>query len=211
MRTIMLLNAKGGCGKSTLSTNIASYYATKGKKVVLMDFDHQGSSMDWLSNRPAGKAEIIGISAWKGKVNTPRNADVVIMDIPAGAYGSQLTEFVRKAQTAIIPVLPSPMDMRAVAHFVTELKKQNKVGSKKIKLGLVANRVREHTRISQTLSEYLRGLKIPIVAHLRDSQNYIRAADRGLGVFELAPYQVAQDMEQWAPLVKWLNSKRSMP
>ena len=211
MRTIMILNPKGGCGKSTLATNLASYFATQGKKVSIMDFDPQGSSTDWLKARPAKRPPISGVLAWKGKSTPPRNMDVVIMDVPAATHGTQLAELLRRAQTAIIPVLPSPMDMRAATHFVQEIIKGSKVGHSKIKLALVANRVREFTLIAHSLWDFLKKQKIPVIAHLRDSQNYIRAAERGLGVYEMAPYAVATDLKQWDPIVKWVNSKRSMP
>lgn len=211
MRTIMVINAKGGCGKTTISTNIASYYAHEGHKVALLDYDHQGSSMDWLAARPAGRPPIVGIWAWQGQMALPRNVDVTVMDVPANVFGKSLTELVRKAQTAIIPVLPSPIDMRAVTHFAQELSQIGKVGKKEIKLCLVANRVRENTIIAQELEDFLKAMKIPFIAHLRESQNYIRASENGLGVFELAPYLMAQEYEYWKPLIKWLNSKQSIP
>jgi len=211
MRTILILNAKGGCGKSTIATNLASYFATKSKSVALMDFDTQGSSLDWLKERPRNRSPIQGIAGWKGNAPIPRKTEILILDVPANIHGKELNELLRKAETALIPVLPSPIDMRAASHYITELSKNNKVGSRKIKLGVIANRFKDYTRIAHTLDDYLKKLKIPVVAHLRDSQNYIRAAERGLGVFEMAPYLVKPDLEQWAPLVKWLNSKRSMP
>jgi len=80
-----------------------------------------------------------------------------------------------------------------------------------VKIGVIANRVRENTLIFIELYEFLRKLKVPYVATLRDTQNYIKAEERGVGIYEMAPSQVWQDIENWEPLVKWLNSKRSMP
>ncbi|MEJ2509607.1 MAG: ParA family protein [Gammaproteobacteria bacterium] len=211
MRTIMTLNAKGGCGKSTLATNLASHYAVEGKRVALVDFDPQASSMEWLAARSADRPEIVGIDASQGGLRLPRNLDVAILDAPARVHSAELTGFVRRAETLIIPVLPSPMDIRAAAHFIKELLTVGKVSRKQTRLAVVANRVREHTLIYQTLEAFLDSLKIPFVATLRDTQNYIRAADRGLGIFELAPSLVWQDLEQWEPLLEWLNSRRSRP
>ena len=118
---------------------------------------------------------------------------------------------VRKAETVIIPVLPSPIDIRAAAHFIHDLLLVGKVSRNKTKLAVVANRVRENTKVYHTLEKFLSSLKIPFIATLRDSQNYIRAEERGLGIFELAPSAIEHDMEQWEPLLKWLRSKRSMP
>ncbi len=106
MRTIMLLNAKGGCGKSTLATNLASYYATQEKSVVIADFDPQGSALEWLAARPEERPAITGIAAWKDPVRVPRTTDYMILDVPAGCRGAELTALVRRAQTVIVPVLP---------------------------------------------------------------------------------------------------------
>jgi chromosome partitioning protein len=211
MRTIMLLNAKGGCGKSTLASNLASYYATEGQSVALVDFDPLRSSMEWLAVRPDDAPEILGIDGNDGTVRVPRNMDVVIYDVPAGLRGKELTDKVRRAETLIIPVLPSPIDIRAAAHFIGELLTVGKVSRKQTKLAVVANRVRENTIVYHKLEKFLKSLKIPFITTLRDTQNYIRAEERGLGIFEMAPSLVAHDLEQWEPLLKWLRSKRSLP
>jgi chromosome partitioning protein len=210
MRTIMLLNRKGGSGKSTLASNIASYYAAHGKNVVLADFDPQGSSMDWLAVRPDDRPPITGIAAWKEPLRHSRNTDIMILDVPAALQGKELTDMVRRAETLIIPVLPSPIDIRAASHFIADLLTVGKVSRAQTKLAVVANRVRENTLVYHKLERFLKSLKIPFIATLRDTQNYIHAEERGLGIFEMAPSQVEQDLEQWKPLIRWLNSKRSL-
>lgn len=211
MRTIMLLNAKGGCGKSTLASNLASHYACTGNKVALVDFDPQRSSLEWLAARPESAPEILGINGTDESLRLPRNMDVVIYDVPAGLRGKELTAMVRRADTLIIPVLPSPIDIRAAAHFIHELLLVGKVSRQQTKLAVVANRVRENTLVYLKLEAFLKSLKIPFITTLRDTQNYIRAEERGLGIFELAPSLVEHDLEQWQPLLKWLHSKRSLP
>ena len=211
MRHIMFLNAKGGCGKSTLTSGLASYYACEGQKVAIVDYDPQRSSMDWLASRSDKDWEILGIDASKGDAKVPRNIDVVIYDVPAGLRGKELTAMVRKAETIIIPVLPSPIDIRAASHFIRDLLLVGKVSRKQTKIAVVANRVRENTLVFHKLEAFLNSLKIPFVTAFRDSQNYIRAEERGLGIFELGPAAVEHDMDQWEPLIRWLRSKRSMP
>ena len=211
MRTIMVLNAKGGSGKSTIATNLASYYAYDGI-TVLADFDPQASCLDWLKDRPAGKPPIKGIAAYKSGFKVPRNADFLIIDTPARVHGRELTDLIRRAQSVIIPVLPSPVDMRAVSHFIKEVMSVGRVQRKETKIGLVANRCRENTNIYQELNEYLRKMKnVPLITALRDTQNYNRASVKGIGIYEMAPYLVNRDLEQWDPLIRWLNSNRSMP
>ena len=212
MRTILVLNAKGGCGKSTIATNLASYYAwEEEKQVVLEDFDPQGSSSEWLQARGEEWPEIIGIRAWEEPARPPRGTEVAILDAPAAVHGKDLTALVRRAETILIPVLPSPIDMRAAAHFIRDLLLVGKVSRKQTRIAIIANRVRENTNIYHSLERFLRHLKIPVVATLRDTQNYIKAAERGIGIFEMAPSQVYTDLEQWEPLTRWLRSKRSLP
>ena len=131
------------------------------------------------------------------------------MDTPARVKGKELTNLVRRVETIIVPVLPSPIDIRAAADFMKELLTTGKVSRKETKVAVIANRVRENTLIYHTLQAFLKSLKIPFVTTLRDTQNYIRAEERGVGIFEMAPSQVWQDLEQWEPLLRWLRSKRS--
>jgi chromosome partitioning protein len=233
MRTIMVLNAKGGSGKTTLATNLASHYAAQGKSVVLADFDPQASSINWVNARPEDRPPIQGVAAWDQPLRVLRDTDYVIMDAPSGHYGKRLVALMRYTQTIVMPVLPSPLDIRAAASFIQEIKQVGRISSRNIldtsvgamlnaifssgtptikaRLGVVANRVRENTVAYDKLYEFLDRLKVPFLTTLRDTQNYIQAAERGLGLFELAPSQVAYDIEQWQPLIKWLNSKRSLP
>ena len=211
MRHIMVLNAKGGSGKTTIAINLASYLASKGFKVGLADFDPQGSSLAWLEQRSPARPAIHGIAGFEKGYRAPRNLDYLIMDAPAAVHGKDLTALMRKAETVIVPVLPSPIDMRAATNFLAELKKNSRVANKQAKIALVANRTREVTRIYGELEAFLKKQRIPVLTHLRDSQNYIRAADRGLGIFELAPSATRVDREQWQGIVRWVKSKRSQP
>jgi chromosome partitioning protein len=207
----MVLNAKGGSGKTTIATNLASYFAAAGKTVVLTDLDTQGSATTWLEARPAARPRIKGLTHDRSSGSIGRNTDYVIMDAPAAVHGKQLADLIRRAETLIIPILPSPMDIRAAAKFIDEIKDNSRVARKAAKFALVANRSRDYTNIYWELDKFLTKQKAPFVAMLRDSQNYIRAAEQGLGIFDLAPYTTAIDREQWGPLIKWVKSKRSQP
>lgn len=212
MRHILVMNPKGGCGKSTLATNLASWYALRGDQVALADFDPQGSSIDWVGLRPAEAPPVTGVRAHEdGLRAAPRNADVLIMDAPARAHGRELTELVRRADTVLVPVLPSAIDMRAASVFIAELLESGRVARKQAKIAVIANRIKENTLSFDELDAYLRKLGIPYVATLRDTQNYVRAYGRGLGVFELPQYLAWNDWEQWRPLTDWLESPASQP
>ncbi len=212
MRHIMVLNAKGGCGKSTLATNIASYYANEGASVALADFDPQRSSLDWLARRPENRPAIVAVAGFEdGLRHAPRGADIVVIDAPARSHGKELTDLVRHAETIVIPVLPSTIDMQATTTFIDELKHVGKIARKQAKIATVANRVRENTLIYNDLDEFLTKTRVPYIAALRDAQNYVRAYTRGLGIFELPEYLAWPDWDEWEPLLSWLRSKRSQP
>ena len=212
MRHIIVLNAKGGCGKSTLATNIASYFATQGAAVALADYDPQRSSLDWLARRPENRAPIAGVAAFEdGLRHAPRNADILVIDAPARSHGAELTDLVKHAETIVVPVLPSTIDMQATTTFLEELKGVGKIARKQAKVAVVANRVRDNTLIFDDLDEYLTKVRVPYIATLREAQNYVRAYTRGIGIFELPEYLAWPDWDEWEPLTAWLRSKRSQP
>ena len=212
MRHIMVLNAKGGCGKSTIATNIASYFANEGASVGLADYDPQRSSLDWLERRPDNRPTIAAVAAFEdGLRHAPRNVDIMVSDAPARSHGKELTDLVKHAETIVVPVLPSTIDMQATTTFLDELRSVHKISSKQAKFGLVANRARDNTLIFDDLDEYLTKAKAPYVAALREAQNYVRAYTRGLGIFELPEYLAWPDWDEWEPLTAWLRSKRSQP
>jgi chromosome partitioning protein len=208
----MVLNAKGGCGKSTLSTNIAVFFARAGHQVCIADYDPQRSSLDWLEQRPPELPPIAGVPAFTdGLRNVARSTEILVIDAPARVHGTELNELVRRAETIVVPVLPSSIDMKACARFMDELLEIGKVSRKQARLGLVANRVRENTLIYEELDQYLSKLKVPYLGFLREAQNYVRAYSRGMGVLELPEYLASPDWQQWEPIGQWLDSKRSQP
>ena len=207
MRTILCMNAKGGSGKTTIATNLATWYADEGRQVAIMDFDPQRSALDWLLARDdyEGVPVIEGVDAVSGEARAGHGTEVALLDAPSGLDGAQLTPQLRRADVLLVPVLPSPIDMRAATRFIGELLKTGRVSRGQTRIGLVANRVRENTRIFHALEDFLTEFDVPLLTHLRESQNYIRAAETGLGVFELAPSQVAVDVAQWDPVIEWLQ------
>ena len=217
MRSILVLNAKGGSGKTTLATNLAGYYASEGAKVTLADFDPQGSSIDWLSQRPDTVAKISGVEAHAKGLRVPRRTDVLIMDAPSRTHDDQLVRLLRRTQTVIIPVVPSPVDIRAAERFFAELGAVRDRVKKDVKIATVASRVRDGGKTTEALEDFLydvrlpSGRRFPFLTLLRQNANYLKAAERGLSIFEFAPMATAVDREYWRPLVRWLASARSMP
>jgi len=212
MRHVMVLNSKGGCGKSTLTTNIAVAFAREGRQVCIADYDPQRSSLDWLAQRPPDLPTISGVPAFdEGLRNVARSTDILVIDAPARVHGTELNELVRRAETIVVPVLPSSIDMKACSHFMSELQEIGKVSRKQARLAVVANRVRENTLVFEELDQYLTKLKVPYLGCLREAQNYVRAYSRGMGVLELPEYLAWPDWKQWQPINEWLESKRSQP
>jgi chromosome partitioning protein len=200
MRSILVLNSKGGTGKTTLACNLAVYYATQGHRTALVDFDRQQSAMDWLELRPGDRAEIHGVDGTKATARMPRGTEIAGMDSPAGVRGKALENLLNRAQTALIPVVPSMIDLNAAEHFLDDLLDVGRVLKVRVRVATVANRVRERSPGTEDLEEYLSGLRLPngrrmpFAAILRNSQNYVHAAERGLGIFEVAPSRVERDL-----------------
>jgi len=217
MRSILVLNPKGGCGKSTLATNIAGYFAAEGRRVSLADCDPQQSSSDWLSIRPESAANIKTADVKAGKIDVTIRTKILVIDTPAAMHGRKLANYARVSQTIVLPIMPSPLDIRAAERFIEELFSLRKLIDRKIKVASVANRVREDTIAAAKLENYLdkiklpSGHKLPFITMLRATQNYIKAAERGLSIFEFAPAKTTYDRVQWQPLLRWLNSDRSLP
>jgi chromosome partitioning protein len=203
MRQIFLANPKGGCGKTTLSIHLASYYAQRGLSVALCDHDPQRSSLDWMRGRPKKLAEITAIEFFQNKILTNR-FDVAIHDMPAGCEAQELAEQADGHQV-LIPVLPSATDIKACVRFLMALNRANLVQKNPNRIGLVANRVNVRTNYFKVLLTFLNSVNLPIVGYLRDTQNYVRSISAGVSLFDLPPKVVQVDMEQWATILHWLD------
>lgn len=213
LNRIVVLNPKGGCGKSTLVTNIASLYAQRGASPAIMDYDPQGSTMAWLARRPAELPKIHGTAAYKKtmqatrswQLRVPNETQTVIVDSPAGIGHDDLRELIRDASTILVPVLPSPMDIHAASRCIADLLLVGKVNRNERKLAVVANRTRKNTRSLARLMRFLDSLGIPIIAVLRDSQNFVHAAEQGIGLHEMPTSRVRDDIEQLDRIARWLD------
>ncbi|MEO5732776.1 MAG: ParA family protein [Rubrivivax sp.] len=220
MPVIVVANPKGGAGKSTLATNLAGGLAAAGHRVMLGDVDRQQSSRQWLAlrhpgnvgaaavdesaERHSGPAPIQGwdIKADQG-VRPPKGITHVVLDTPAGLHGKKLDAVLRIADRVLIPLQPSLFDIQATHAFVNLLRQHRRAAD--LKLGLVGMRVREHTRANEQLHQYLSTLSVPVVAWLRDTQNYVQLAAHGLTVWDVAPSRVERDLQQWQPLMEWMR------
>ncbi len=217
MQRIIVLNPKGGSGKTTIATNLAAYYAVCGRHPALMDLDPQASSTRWLKKRPPDARPIHGIAAFERssavtrswQLRVPTECDTVVIDTPAALDAQRLPEITRGADAVLVPVMPSDIDIHAAAKCIADLLLVAKIRRSEGRLGILANRVRSNTLISQALMRFLTSLDIPLVATFRDTQNYVRCAQAGLGIHEMPNWQVQKDLEDWNRLENWLADRRS--
>ncbi len=217
MLTILVINSKGGSGKTTLATNLASYYATRKIQTAIMDYDPQGSSIQGLRFRPDEAIKIHGANAApaKGAVPlrsthawVPMDTEITIIDAPAGAKGLLLQDLVRKSNFIVIPVAPSPIDIHATADFIKELFLFGGARTSNAKIAVVANRVRNSTStVYEALQRFLNSLKLPFLTSIHDSENYLYASEQGLGVFEMDKSATIAERQELVPILKWLNGQ----
>lgn len=204
MPIVVVANPKGGVGKSTLSTNVAGYYASRGHSVMLGDIDRQQSSALWLRLRPP---QARPIRTWDIShdliARPPRDTTHVVLDTPAGLHGWRFKDVLKMADKVLVPLQPSIFDIYATRAFLDELLESRR--AEHLQIGLVGMRVDPRTIAAEQLQTFVTTLGLPVLTHLRDTQNYIHLAARGLTLFDVTPGRVAKDLEQWQPVCQWLD------
>ncbi|MDA7855760.1 ParA family protein [Pseudomonadales bacterium] len=201
MKHVVVLNPKGGCGKTTIATHLAVYASTLGLRVALADHDEQASSHDWLKSRPRRCAEIAAIAAYDGAA-IEGDFEVVIHDMPATAIFDHAS-IAEASSKIIIPIMPSPIDLKAAMRLWMKLSNSGWLDDPNIEIGVVANRIKNNSKYVQTLNAFIEKIGLPHITTLRDTQNYIRSLDAGLTLFDMPPNRVADDLIQWQPLMEW--------
>jgi chromosome partitioning protein len=204
MRSVLVANPKGGAGKTTLATNLSGYFANQGKTTSLCDLDRQQSALRWMAFRDAALPSVTGYYGGNQIVlNLPKDADWVVVDAPAGLQGYKLTDYIRAVDKVLVPLVPSIFDMAATEDFLNSMRSE--VSGLRAKLGIVAMRVDPRTRAAAMLEEFIQHFDIPIVAYLRNTQNYVNVAAAGATVFDPPRAKHRRDVAQWSSLVEWLE------
>jgi chromosome partitioning protein len=202
---VVIANPKGGVGKSSLATQVAGYYASQGHPVLLGDADRQQTARWWLDQRPAAAA---AIGSWNFSpdliVRPPSDTTHVVLDTPSGFGGWRLDDVLNFADRVLVPLQPSAFDRFATQPFLEQLREHRH--AHRWKLGLVGMRVDARTIAAERLREFMQAAGVPALAMLRDTQNYVHLAARGLSLFDLPPARVQRDLEQWALLCEWLSA-----
>jgi chromosome partitioning protein len=212
MPVIVIANPKGGAGKSTLSTNLAGYFAAQGQQVLLGDADRQQSARGWLGIRPAAARPI---ATWEidedNIARPPKGTSHVVLDTPAGLHGRRLNDVLKMASRVIVPLQPSMFDILATREFMLRLAEEKAVRKGDIKVGIVGMRVDSRTRSAEQLHRFVESLNLPMLGYLRDTQNYVQLAAHGLTLWDVAPSRVQRDLDQWQPILGWLDGAAPAP
>ncbi|MET0311076.1 MAG: ParA family protein [Burkholderiaceae bacterium] len=204
MPVVVVANPKGGVGKTTLATNVSGYFASRGHAVMLGDADRQQSSRLWLGLRPPQARPIASWDLKDDVARPPKGTTHVVLDTPGGLHGSQFGDVMKIADKVIVPLQPSVFDIFATRAFLDKLAEHRKAS--KLQVGIVGMRVDPRTIAADKLREFVESLGLPVLGYLRDTQNYIHLAARGLTVFDVAPSRVEKDLPQWQEICRWLDN-----
>jgi len=212
----LVINPKGGSGKTTVATNLASYFASKNVPTAILDYDPQGSSLNWLRTRPLQAAKIHGANGAPQKtglrtvqMHVPANTEQLIIDAPAGASGMLLHEMLLRAHSILIPVAPSAIDIHATANFIRDLLLKGMIRQRNIRLAACANRVRSSMPVYQPLERFLASLNLPMLGRVMDSDMYVKSAESGMGVFEMEFAHSAAERQQLMPIAEWIEAPQA--
>lgn len=200
MRVILVANPKGGSGKTTLSINLAGYLASQGQRVAMLDLDRQQSATQWLAIRDTALPKIDLL-----RDDQKGSSDWLVIDSPAGLHGKNLERALKLAHKVVVPIAPSLFDIRASQDFLAALHAEKEVRRGHAFVGVVGMRVDVRTRAGVTLEQFMAQQKLPVLAHLRNTQHYVNAAFEGKSLFDLPPHVAERDIEQWQDLIDWLN------
>jgi chromosome partitioning protein len=206
MPVIVIANPKGGVGKSTIATNLAGYFASRGHKVMLGDVDVQQSSREWLKLRSPALPPIQPWDIEDGHVaKPPKGTTHIVLDTPAGFSGKRFEKAMAIADKVIVPLQPSMFDILATQEFLQKLAERK--DKEKVEVGVLGMRVDVRTRASEQLTNYVEGLGLPVLGFLRNTQNYVQLAANGATLWDVAPGRVEKDREQWDEIIKWVHQR----
>ena len=212
MNTTLVINAKGGVGKTTITTNLASYFAANGVATAIMDYDPQGSSLHWLKQRPPEAPTIHGANGAQSQTTglrsigkyVPPTTEQLILDAPAGPSRLLLQDILGRTNSIVIPVAPSAIDIQATANFIKELLLVGGVRHRNIRVAVVANRVRSSTAVYEPLERFVSSLGLSFLARILDSEVYVEAAESGVGIFEMGTDESASQCLAFMPVINWI-------
>ncbi len=212
MPVIAVINRKGGSGKSTMATHLAAWLAREGASVMLGDIDRQQSTRTWLKRR---SPTLPIIAPWaidqRNVLKVPAGVTHVVLDTPGGLHGFELAKVVMAAHAILLPVCNSVFDRESAAACIAELMALPRLASGRCKLGVVGMRIDARTHAAQTLRVWAQDLNLPFLGVLRETQIYVRSLDNGQTIFDMRSTAVQADLDQWQPILQWLQPVTQLP
>jgi chromosome partitioning protein len=205
MLSVLVGNLKGGCGKTTVATHIATAFAASGLATALADCDRQRSALGWLKRRPLDAPRMVGLDWVKSLESAPKGIERLVIDAPAAMHHDDVEDLIGISDVVVVPVLPGAFDEDATARFLDRLAKVKAVRKNKRVVAVVGNRLRPGTRASQHLDGFFAELGFPVVARLRDSQVYPACAAAGTSVMEGTDRRCRDYVAEWRPLLQLLG------
>jgi chromosome partitioning protein len=206
MKVISILNHKGGVGKSTIATNLAGYFANSGHEVLLGDFDIQQSSQNWLGMRPDSAAPINTWEIIDGQLVTPpESTSRIIIDSPAGIRAHSLKKMVGMSDKVIAPLKPGTFDMLSTQVFLEEIIEMINEQDKPTDICVIGNMVDPRTKAAEQLHKFIDSLGLSSPTFIRQGQIYVHLCAHGLSLFDAKNNVFAKEVEQWQPLLDWIE------
>lgn len=187
MSIIAVLNPKGGCGKTTVSTNLARALHDRGHSVLIVDSDPQGSARDWHAANEDNPLELVALDRpnnVKTLVSMAGNYDYVVID-GAAKLEDMIAAAIKVSDFVLIPVQPSPYDIWAAADLVEFIKARQEVTDGSPLAGFVVSRMVEGTRLGCDVRAALDEYDLPVCeTTITQRQVYPQTASEGLTVFD---------------------------
>ena len=210
MIRVLVTNTKGGCGKTTVATNLAVAFAAGGLGTALAEVDRQKSSLDWLAARPATASPIRSLDWRKGAGDVPAGVQRLVIDCPAALRMGEVDDLIQEANLVVVPVLPSIFDEGSTRRFLERLEELKPVRKGKKPVALVANRLRARSRAAQRLDGFLAEIGQPVAARLSDLALYGELAAQGLGLFDFDGPRYRPARAEWQPLLRAIEATAAL-